>query len=250
MKQAMVLDARGNRLSPCSAEKARRLVRCGKAELVTECPLVIRLPYGVEIPKAQGEHTPARGQRILVHICCAPCATYTVNRLREMGFVVTGHWFNPNIHPHSEHERRRETLARYADQIELPVIWEPGYEMVAFLRAVAGHEDYGERCSICYRLRLERTASVAGKRVFDAITTTLLISPYQNQAAIRRIGGELASFENFRRGFAEHYRLSREYNLYMQRYCGCVYSEWEARDPQASTRPRGSGQRLIPKRDG
>ena len=114
MKHASVLDARGSRLSPCSAKKARRLVALGRAQLVSEDPLVIRLPYVVDIPKAR-EDGQAEGLSILVHVCCAPCATYTVKGLRERGFEVSGFWFNPNVHPYSEHEKRRETLARYAE---------------------------------------------------------------------------------------------------------------------------------------
>lgn len=179
----------------------------------------------------------------MLHVCCAPCATYTAKRLRELGFgELVGLWYNPNVHPFSEHERRRETLAQYAQQIELPVIWESGYEMVDFLRAIHGRERFRERCGICYRLRLERTAQVAAREGFDAFTTTLLISPYQDRAAICAIGAELAGSyglefcdENFRRGWAERGRMTREHALYSQRYCGCVYSEWEAHDRGATT---------------
>lgn len=252
MKRAVVLDAGGREVSPCPEEKAWRMVRAGKAELLSEHPLVIQLPYIVNLPRARAcpENEVVKGPRILLHICCGPCATYTVKRLRERGWEVTGHWFNPNIHPFSEHERRRETLAQYAEEIGLAVIWEPEYELPAFFRAVVGHERHGERCAICYQLRLERTSRVAGQRGFDALTTTLLISPYQDQSAIRCIGAELAEtygvsfyFENFRRGFAEHYDLARRHGLYMQRYCGCVYSEWEARDRQAPTLPKVPGER-------
>ena len=166
-------------------------------------------------------------------------------RLRELGAEVTGHWFNPNIHPYSEHERRRESLARYADEIALTMIWEPGYEMPAYFRAVVGHELFGERCRICYRQRLERTAKRAAEQGMDRFSTTLLISPYQDQAAIRELGEALGQehgapfyFENMRRGFAEHHRLAREHALYQQRTCGCLYSEWESLDPQASTQRR------------
>jgi len=191
----------------------------------------------------QTPNQPAANRHILLHICCGPCATYTVKRLREEGWDVTGYWFNPNIQPYSEHERRREALIKFADAVSLPIIWEPGYEMVSFLREVVGHERFRERCTFCYRLRLERTARVAAERGFEAMTTTLLISPYQDQKAIRTLGEELAQarglafyFENFRQGFAEHHRLAKEYDLYRQRYCGCVYSEWEALDRQAATR--------------
>ena len=250
MPKATVLDARGKKLSPCPEEKARKLIHLGKASCVSEDPLVVRLHRTVEIPQpapqpgSESGKAP-EGKQILLHICCGPCATYTVRRLREQGAVITGHWFNPNIHPYSEHERRREALAEYAEEIGLPVIWEPGYEMPEFLREVAGRERFRERCSICYRMRLKRTAHVAASHGFDSFTTTLLISPYQDQKSIRHIGEELGSrcgapfyFENLRRGFAEHHRLAKKHNLYMQRYCGCIYSEWEALDRQASTHPR------------
>ena len=243
-----VLDAEGRELSPTSIEKARRLLAAGRATLVSETPFVVRLSYTVHLPpkpEPAEERPIGEGKSILLHVCCAPCGTYTVERLRELGFAVTGFWYNPNIHPWSEHERRRETLARYATEVDLPMIWAEGYEMPSFLRAVAGHERFGERCAICYRMRLQRTAQVAAGRDFDAITTTLLISPYQDQALIRRIGETAAAehgvtfyFENFRRGWARRGHLAREHDLYQQRYCGCVYSEWEAGDPTAWTHPR------------
>ena len=173
-------------------------------------------------------------KKILLHICCAPCATYTVLRLREEGWGVTGHWYNPNIHPFAEHEKRRESLVSYAQAVGLPVFWHEGYEMPAFFRAVVGRERFRERCAICYRLRLSKTAELAREHGSDAFTTTLLISPYQDQEMIRQVGQALAQeysvafyFENFQRGWSERGRLAREYGLYLQRYCGCLYSEWE-----------------------
>jgi hypothetical protein len=168
-----------------------------------------------------------------------------VKRLREEGREVTGYWYNPNIQPYSEHEKRREALARFAEAVSLPVLWEPGYDILAFMRGIVEHERFRERCLICYRLRLEHTALRAAEGGFAAMSTTLLISPYQDQKAIYELGEEVAQahgvvfyFENFRRGFAEHHRLAREYGLYCQRFCGCIYSEWEALDRQAATNPR------------
>ena len=194
---------------------------------------------------------PGEGRRILLHVCCAPCATYTVKRLRELAFEVVGYWYNPNVHPFSEHERRRETLAQYAKEIDLPVIWEPGYEIVPFMRAIHGQERFRVRCKVCYQMRIDRLAQVAAAEGFDAFTTTLLISPYQDQAAIREIGERVAArhagearlgptfyFENLRRGWAEHYHMTRQHGLYSQRYCGCIYSGWEALDRKATTYPR------------
>ena len=245
MDKAIVLDARGRKLSLTSKAKAHRLVQNGKASIVRQEPLTVQLDYEVRIPESEPKPNgyPGEGRRILLHVCCAPCATYTVKRLCELGFAeVVGYWYNPNVHPFSEHERRRETLAQYARDIELPVIWEPGYEILEFMRAINGRERFRERCAVCYRLRLERTAQVAAREGFDAFTTTLLISPYQDQSAIRAIGQEMADtyglefyYENFRRGWAEHGRMTREHGLYSQRYCGCVYSEWEALDRSAAT---------------
>lgn len=231
-----MVDARGRELSPCSEEKAERLLREGKATMVGGSPSTIRLSYEVE-GRPKGEAGPLKkgeGKKILLHICCGPCSTYTIDRLREEGFSVTGFWYNPNVHPFSEHERRRECIEEYARTVALPMIWWPNYEMVDFLRRVSGHEAKGDRCSIDYRMRLERTAEVAAQEGYDAFTTTLLISPHQDQALIRQIGEELGPkhnlefyFENFRRGWAERGRLVKEHNLYRQNYCGCIYSEWE-----------------------
>jgi len=171
---------------------------------------------------------------LLLHICCAPCATYPVQTLRQRGFSLTGYWHNPNIQPWLEYESRRASLASYVERVSLPVVWEPGYDLLGFLGAVAGREGRPERCEQCYRLRLERTAACAARHAFERFSTTLLVSPYQDQALIRAAGEEAANrhgvefyFEDFRRGWAERGRLTREYGLYRQQYCGCLYSEFE-----------------------
>ena len=238
MAPVVVLDANGQPLSPTTPEKAQQLIAQGKAALVGEEPFTIQLSYRVELPPKPAEvQKPGEGKRLLLHICCGPCSTYPIERLREEGFQVTGFWYNPNIHPWQEHQRRRESLQKYAEAVDLPVIWHEQYEMPLYLRAVAGHEKFRERCRICYRMRLEKTARVAAEGGFDAFTTTLLISPHQDQSLIRQIGEEVAEewgagalefyFENFRRGWSERGRLTHEHGLYRQQYCGCIYSEWE-----------------------
>jgi predicted adenine nucleotide alpha hydrolase (AANH) superfamily ATPase len=237
MTKVIVLDANGQQLSPTTIEKARKLVARGKAALVNEEPFTIQLPYAVDLPpepKPVKERPIGEGRRILLHICCGPCSTYTIERLQEEGFAVTGFWYNPNIHPWQEHQQRRESLVRYTEAVSLPMIWHERYEMHLFLRAVVGHERFRQRCAICYRMRLEKTAQVAAEQGFDAFTTTLLISPHQDQELIRQVGEEMAAqhgiefyFENFRRGWSERGQLTREHDLYRQQYCGCLYSEWE-----------------------
>ena len=236
-KQVKVLDARGRMLDPCPAEKADRLVASGRAVLVSEHPPIIQLDREIPIPEPATKPNTVSlnaGTRILLHICCAPCGTYTINRLRALQFKVSGFWYNPNIHPWAEHERRRSCLEDYAGRIDLPMIWHPDYEMPVFLRRVSGNELFRRRCAHCYKMRLAETARQAKARGFDAFTTTLLISPHQDQEMIRRVGEHVAEeagvafyFENFRRGWSERSRLTKEYDLYRQSYCGCIYSEWE-----------------------
>ena len=170
--------------------------------------------------------------QILLHCCCGPCAIYTVNRLREEGFRVTAFWYNPNIHPFTEHRNRLEAMRSLAQTMELPLVVAEGYEMIDYFRAVVGHE--GERCGDCFRLRLSKTATAASEQGYKIFTTTLLISPYQKHELLRAVGETAAKecgvkfyYEDFRTGFRESHRLSRELNLYHQKYCGCVYSEWE-----------------------
>ena len=169
---------------------------------------------------------------ILLHCCCGPCATYTVRWLREYDFEVTAFWYNPNVHPFMEHQKRLESMQMLAKETELPLIVGEGYEMVDYFRAVVGHEE--NRCPDCYRLRLGKTAQVAREKGFDAFTTTLLISPYQNQGLIKEVGegagrlnGTEFHYQDFREGFRQSQQMARELDLYRQKYCGCLYSEWE-----------------------
>jgi len=245
VKYAMVLDTTGQQLSPTSAARARRLVAAGRATLVCQDPLTVQLPYAVELPPppprprgkragVRGEPPVGTGRRLLLHACCASCATYTVVRLRDEGFSVEALWYNPNIAPASEHELRRASMARFAELVDLAMEWTPGYPAQDYERAIAGRPERPARCEACYRLRLGRTAQVARAQGFDAFTTTLLISPYQDQDLIRGVGREMGQehgvefyFENLRRGWSERGRLTREYGLYRQQYCGCVYSLME-----------------------
>lgn len=244
-RSVTVLDAGGQHLSPTTQERAEKLLAQGKAKPVsTRCgigePLVIQLTYAVQrdigdLPQpSEAPPPPGRGRRILLHICCGPCAAYTIERLREEEFQVTGFWYNPNIHPWLEHEQRRESVERYAQVVDLSVVVYPDYEMILFLREVVGQEQFGQRCQICYQLRLRRTAQIAAQEGFDAFSTTLLISPHQDQEAIRRVGEEVGKtegvafyFEDFRQGWSQGRHRARQHDLYRQQYCGCIYSEWE-----------------------
>ncbi len=176
--------------------------------------------------------------RLLLHICCAPCAIVPHRILKERGISILGLYFNPNIHPYTEYARRRDTLKQYADTSGLDVCFAEDYPMEDFLRGVAFHEK--DRCGFCYRQRLTYTAAYAKENKFDCFSTTLLYSIYQKHDLIRQIAEGLESlygipfhYEDFRKGWKEGIEKSREAGLYRQKYCGCIYSEKErfARTP-------------------
>lgn len=149
-----------------------------------------------------------------------------------MGHDLTGYFFNPNIHPYTEYRRRAETLAAYAADNDLPVIWADDYGVEGFFRMIVGRED--DRCWSCYSLRLKETMGAAKEGGFDAFTTTLLCSKFQKHELLREVGQRLEQGGNvpffyldFREGWEEGVRISRERGMYRQPYCGCIYSEKE-----------------------
>jgi predicted adenine nucleotide alpha hydrolase (AANH) superfamily ATPase len=169
---------------------------------------------------------------MLLHACCGPCACYTTEKLLSEGVTPTLYFYNPNIHPYQEYQRRLEGLRQLGILRELPVVVEPGYQLENFLTAIAPTPRFKTRCAICYRIRLEKTAQKAQELGFDSFGTTLLISPYQNRELLCELGRELAEQygltfidEDFRPGFRQSQTQAKEYGLYRQGYCGCVYSE-------------------------
>ena len=150
---------------------------------------------------------------ILLHICCAPCATATIDRWRADGELVAGTFFNPNIHPCEEHERRYTSLLDYARSIDFELVGEPQYDVIRWLRQVTGKEEKGRRCRICITERMLHTASLAAKRGFQGFSTSLLISPWQDHELIREAGEGAASATGvpfLYRDLRDEYRRSRE----------------------------------------
>jgi len=171
-------------------------------------------------------------KKVLIHVCCAHCAAYTAEHWRRQGYEITGYWYNPNIHPYSEHQQRLESMRSLARKIDLPLIIEEGYDMPEYFRRVAGYEE--ERCRRCFELRLTKTAKVAREKGYDAFTTTLLISPHQKHELIKEIGGKTSGekgvaflYADLRKRYSESRHITKPLELYRQQYCGCVYSEWE-----------------------
>ena len=169
--------------------------------------------------------------KLLLHTCCAPCSVYCIDSLRKEEIEPTLYWFNPNIHPYTEYKARRDTLKQYSEMIDINLILEENYGLREFCKNVINN--LNKRCvDYCYPIRLEQTSKYAKENGFDTISTTLLISPYQNHEAVKKIGEEMAKkyglkflYRDFRPGFREGQNKARELGLYMQKYCGCIFSE-------------------------
>ena len=169
---------------------------------------------------------------VLLHICCAPCAIMCVKTLRQEGIEPTGYWDNPNIHPYTEFRTRRQTLEEYARSIDLKLIIGAKYGLRAFLDDVGG--DYAGRCLHCYRMRFRSVAKYAAENGYSHFSSTLFVSPYQNHDLMIRAAEEAAEefgvmflHRDFRPYFREGQDEARAQGLYMQKYCGCIFSEEE-----------------------
>lgn len=178
---------------------------------------------------------------LLLHSCCAPCSSYTIEYLSQY-FSITVLYYNPNISEQAEYEKRKAEQIRLINS--MPVknkvdFLDCGYDSGEFFDIAKGYEDCregGERCFRCYRLRLEKTARTARDNGFDYFCTTLSISPLKNAQKINQIGYEtekkygvawLPSDFKKREGYKRSIELSREFDLYRQNYCGCIYSKRE-----------------------
>ena len=170
--------------------------------------------------------------KILLHICCANCAIYPLERIGEKGEEAIGYFFNPNIHPYQEYQKRLDALKQYSQKVGLKVIYRDEYLLEEFLRNVSHRVE--ERCQFCYSIRLEATAREARDQGFDGFSSTLLQSTHQNHAQIKETGERIAQeigipfyYEDFRQGWRRGLEVSKSLGLYRQQYCGCVYSEKE-----------------------
>lgn len=188
-------------------------------------------------------------EQILLHICCGVCATYVVKKLQSQ-FEIIGFFYNPNIHPESEYLARKEAAFKLAEVSNISLIVPP-YQPEEYFNALEVFKNPVEvfsetengffyipsekRCPVCYKIRLEKTAQYAFASKIKYFTTTLLISPYQNHQLINQIGQNIAQrldleyySDNFQKGFYQSKVLAKEYNLYRQKYCGCIFSKKDA----------------------
>ena len=185
-----------------------------------------------------------RRPRLLLHCCCAPCSSYVLERLNSI-FEIAVFFYNPNIYPQAEFEKRveeqRRLVAEMPHEGRIEVI-RGDYDPDAFLRMCRGHEEDpegGERCTRCFRLRLSETAKLAALRGDDYFTTTLSISPLKDAQRLNAIGSKCARnfgvpylFSDFKKknGYKRSCELSAQYGLYRQDYCGCIFSQRNRQD--------------------
>ena len=172
--------------------------------------------------------------KLLMHACCAPCSVYCVDSLRAEGIEPTLYWYNPNIHPYMEYRERRECIKEYAEHEKLNIIFNDEYGLDNFCKEVSSNIE-GRCVKYCYPVRLKKTFEYAKENGYDTVSTTLLYSIYQKHDYIKMLCEQYSKeygvdflYRDFRVGFWEgHDKAKNELNLYMQKYCGCIFSEEE-----------------------
>ena len=169
--------------------------------------------------------------KLLMHACCAPCSVYCIDTLREEKIEPTIYWYNPNIHPFTEYKARRDCLVEYTKSIDVKCIIDDEYGLDEFCKNVSNSLE--TRCvDYCYPIRLRKTFEYAKKNGYSAVTTTLLYSIYQKHEFIKKLCVNLSKefeidflYKDFRYGFWKGHDKAQENGLYMQKYCGCIFSE-------------------------
>jgi predicted adenine nucleotide alpha hydrolase (AANH) superfamily ATPase len=170
--------------------------------------------------------------KVALHICCGVCAASVVERLTLEGHEVHGFFYNPNIHPQEEYERRLEAAWKVAAELKFPLEAGPykPEEWFAETKSLEDEPEGGRRCEVCFRHRLGKTFLYLQESGLDVFTTTLTVSPHKSAVVINKvgqeIGGERFLVRDFKKkaGFQRATELAREWGLYRQDYCGCIYS--------------------------
>lgn len=166
--------------------------------------------------------------KLLMHMCCAPCSTYPLKMLKEKSIEVEGLFYNPNIHPLEEYNHRKNTVEIFSSISNLKVNYIDSYMEDVWLNY---NDQNISRCTMCYSIRLNKTAEYAKENGYDAFTTSLLVSPYQKHELIKELGEKYSKiydipfyYEDFRIGYREGQNIARDLGLYRQKYCGCIIS--------------------------
>ena len=183
---------------------------------------------------------PNNEKKVLLHCCCAPCSCSIIQRMIENGIEPTVFFYNPNIYPRGEYEHRKSEVLRYVQKKKIPFV-DADYEIDGWIEATQGHEEAaerGERCTICFEMRLGKTAAYAAGNGFKVFTTSLGISRWKDLEQVNRAGRRAAFLFpgliywdhnwRFQGGQEQMERIAKEENFYRQNYCGCIYSLREA----------------------
>jgi predicted adenine nucleotide alpha hydrolase (AANH) superfamily ATPase len=165
-------------------------------------------------------------------MCCAPCSTGTLKAIDQEEYQVTGYWYNPNIHPYMEYKNRLDSLKTFTAERKIDLVIDDEYGLKKFIKML--DNDFDNRCSKCYYERLYKTALKAKELGFDSFSTTLLVSPYQKHEHIKELGIKIQNeigikfiYFDPRPYFREGNKEARDNSIYMQKYCGCIFSEEE-----------------------
>ena len=174
--------------------------------------------------------------RMLLHACCGPCAMYPLDLLTSGGRDLDCYWYNPNIQPQFEFDRRHVNLEKACEHFKIKLISEGTECMQDYWLSKEYLNEFSSRCEMCYDIRMDHVAKFASENGYDTFCTTLLVSPYQQHDKIARISEEKASkygidFEyiDFRPGFRQAQNMAREIGLYRQKFCGCIFSLEESK---------------------
>ena len=174
-------------------------------------------------------------QKVLLHACCAVCASYSIIKLIEEGYKPIVYFYNPNIYPKKEYDIRLNELINYCEEKNIEIII-GDYDDLAFESLVSEYKnepEKGKRCDVCFKLRLENSAQLAKKLDIELFTTTLTISPHKLTKQVFEAGQKAAQINgvkflqcDFKKqdGFKKAQQIAKEYNMYKQNYCGCRYS--------------------------
>lgn len=176
--------------------------------------------------------------KLLLHICCAPCAVAVVENLKQnQDIELSGFFYNPNIHPYEEFQKRKQSVVAMAEDYGIPMDYYDEFALEYWKNSLKG--DKASRCRVCYSKRIDETAKLAKEKGFDAFTSSLLISPYQGHELIKSLGEQMAQkygiqfyYQDFRELFRKSQNMARGKGYYMQKFCGCMYSYDESDHPK------------------
>jgi len=186
--------------------------------------------------------------KLLLHTCCAPCLIGVLPSIEKIGNCeLSCFWYNPNIHPYTEYQSRLDALVDYTSRNNINLIVKDYYGLVEFTRNVIN--DLNGRCGYCYGARIKETVRYAKENGFDMFSAALLVSPYQNHEKIKEVcekyseeSGVEFYYADFRGNFREGQKSARENNIYIQKYCGCIFSEQERYNRYRKQEKNGSNE--------